>query len=145
MEQFNNNFEDVEKKKIDAARERLRKKVENIKQKIAKNKPCVDWMAVDINVDELTDNDLRLFLRGENEENLRGFTPDEMVAYRTNEIIPHMKRIGEKKESGGMEPEDVQRQLFNDSRVVFFDWMVQRWNFFQHLLFEYFGILPNVK
>ncbi len=132
MEEFKHG-ENKEKMELETVRDRLRKKVEDIKQKAAKNPHCVDWMLADVKVDELTDNDLRFFLRGEKEENLERFTPDEMVGYRTREIIPHMKQVGKKKEIDDINPEDVQRQLFKDSRVVFFDWMAQRWNFFQYL------------
>ena len=90
-EQFNN-FEGEEKKKIDEARERLKKKVEDIKQKVAKNPHYIDWMLAGMKVDELPDEDLILFIKTETDDSLRGISPEELVQYRSEKIMPYLKK-----------------------------------------------------
>ncbi len=125
MEQFKPE-ENKEKIKLETIREALRKKVEIVKKKAEKNPACPDWMLADVNVNELTPDDLHLYRKGETEERIEEINPEELVKYRSEKIIPHVKTAGAKAEAEGADAETIERTVFKNSRVVFFDWMVQR-------------------
>ncbi len=125
--------ENKEKTELETIRETLRKKVEIIKKKTEKNPACPDWMLAGVNVDELTPDDLYLFKKGETEELVEGINLEELVKYKSEKIIPHVKTVGAKAEAEGADAETAERTVFKNSRVVFFDWMVQRRMFKENL------------